>query len=677
MSRWLPVTLGLVLLGGAPLLHAQNPDFLATALAKPVLKPGTGLREVEAYLESRVPPMPQVTTREEWRRYADRNRKQTLEKVVFRGEAARWRDAPTRVEWLETIKGGPGYHIRKLRLEALPGLWVPALLYQPDQLTGKVPVVLNVNGHDAVGKAAEYKQIRCINQAKRGMLALNLEWFGMGQLRTPGFQHGLINAIDLTGTSGIATHYLAMKRGLDVLLSLDHADNSRVAVTGLSGGGWQTIFISGLDRRVTLANPVAGYSSFSTRIRNHSDLGDSEQTPCDLATVTDYAQLTALRAPNPTLLTFNAKDDCCFRADHALQPLLDAVRPIFKLYGKEPNLRAHINENPGTHNYLQDNRQAFYRMVGDHFFTSQPFDAAEFSSDAEVKTKEQLEVALPEQNADFTRLALSLSRVLPRDGDLPTAKAKAESWQRRQRERLRKIVRAHDYTVQASTTGTEQDEGMNVTRWQLRLGDTWTVPAVEVTPSGAKDTVLVVGDGGRKSTASLVRNQLEAGHRVVAIDPFLLGEAQPEPPGQAYLWALLIGAVGERPLGIQASQLRAVAQWLNRERKLGPVTMIASGQRSSLAVLVATGLGEAEVAGVKLHGSLGSLKEPLEQQQVFQTAPEVFCFGLLESFDVKQLAALCAPRPVRFIDPSARARQELVGLENWYRTFGSDYQPLP
>ena len=38
-----------------------------------------------------------------------------------------------------------------------------------------------------------------------------------------------------------------MKRGLDVLLGLEHADPDRVAVTGLSGGGWQTIFISAAD----------------------------------------------------------------------------------------------------------------------------------------------------------------------------------------------------------------------------------------------------------------------------------------------------------------------------------------------------------------------------------------------------------------------------------------------
>ena len=78
---------------------------------------------------------------------------------------------------------------------------------------------------------------------------------------------------------------------------------------------------------------MAGYSSFKTRVEFFSDLGDSEQTPTDLAMLADYTHLTALRAPRPTLLTYNAKDECCFLADHALQPLLDAAPPIFKLAG--------------------------------------------------------------------------------------------------------------------------------------------------------------------------------------------------------------------------------------------------------------------------------------------------------------------------------------------------------
>src|SRR5262245_12865965 len=254
MSRFhLGWVVGLIV--AAPALAADKSP-VEVLLAKEVVTPRTSLMETQEYLEGRVPRMPQLSTLQEWEKYANRLRGDILEKVVYRGEAAVWRDARCKVEWLETIDGGPGYKIKKLRYEALPGLWIPALLYEPERLSGKVPAVLNVNGHDGNGKAATYRQIRCINLARRGILAMNLEWLGMGQLRSDGFSHGRMNQLDLCGTSGLAPFYLDMKRGLDVLLSLDNADPERVAVTGLSGGGWQTVTISSLDTRVTLTNPV-------------------------------------------------------------------------------------------------------------------------------------------------------------------------------------------------------------------------------------------------------------------------------------------------------------------------------------------------------------------------------------------------------------------------------------
>jgi len=384
----------------------NNEPTLQAILAHEIVGPALALSEVQDYLEPRVPVMPALPSARDWTRYANRLREEILERVVLRGEAARWAKQPLKVEWLETIPGGHGYHIRKLRYEASPGFWIPALLYEPDAPAAKAPVVLNVSGHDPNGKTAGYKQIHCINQVKRGMLALDAEWIGMGQLSHSNYQHTRMNQLDLCGTSGLAPFYLSLARGLDVLLGHPQADPARVAVTGYSGGGWQSIFISALDPRVTLANPVAGYSSFRTRIRHLKDLGDPEQTPCDLATLADYTHLTALMAPRATLLTYNAKDDCCFEAGYALAPLLEAAQPVFRLLGRETALRSHINYDPGNHNYEQDNREAFYRMVGDFFYAGDAgFEAREIPSAAEIKTKEQLDVPLPQPNGNFNSLA--------------------------------------------------------------------------------------------------------------------------------------------------------------------------------------------------------------------------------------------------------------------------------
>src|SRR6185436_5876395 len=75
-----------------------------TLLAREIIGPTQTLAEVQAYTENRVPLMPEVKSAEEWNRIAARLRLETLDRVIFRGEAARWRDARTKVEWLDTIE---------------------------------------------------------------------------------------------------------------------------------------------------------------------------------------------------------------------------------------------------------------------------------------------------------------------------------------------------------------------------------------------------------------------------------------------------------------------------------------------------------------------------------------------------------------------------------------------
>jgi hypothetical protein len=611
-------------------------------LAKPILDAETVQNEVQAFCDARVPKVPRVGSKEEWEKLAAKMRAETLEKVVFRGEASRWRDAPGKVEWLETIDGGEGYKIKKLRYEALPDLWIPALLYEPEKLEGKHGVFLNVNGHDPKGKAAVYKQTRCINFAKRGIITLNVEWFGMGQFKTPGFSHPMLNQIDLCGSSGLATFYLAMSRGIDLLLKHENADPARVGVSGLSGGGWQTIIISSLDTRVTLTNPVAGYSSFRTRIFNHSDLGDSEQTPVDLATTADYAHLTAMLAPRVALLTFNQKDDCCFAAPHALQPLLDASGPIYKLFGKEENLHSHVNYDPGTHNFEKDNRQALYQVIGRHWYTGNAnYSADEIACDQEIKTAEQLTVELPVDNLDLHQIALRLASGLPQSPAPPKEGKELAAWQADARKRLAGVIAYHPWDLEATKMNDEASGGAQVARWKLKIGKEWTVPAVELTPEGAKSTVLLLADGGRGSAEEKVKQLLGEKVRVVVLDPYLFGESNVK--SRAYLFALLVSAVGERPLGVQASQVAAAARWLKKERGQS-VRLETIGPRTSLIALSAAGLETDAISGVGSEGELASLKQIIEQNNTVDRTPEQFCFGLLHQFDIPHLKGL-ATRP--------------------------------
>ena len=500
-----------------PCLFVALPAFAADSspvadfLRQPILPANTAINEVRDYLRPKIPRLyppgsakSTVKTADDWIKEADRIRQTVLDNVVCRGEAKKWRAAKTKVVWLDTLPG-EGYHIKKLRYEILPNFWIPALLYEPDKLEGKVPVSLSVNGHDSVGKAVDYKQTRCINMAKRGMIVLNVEWLGMGQLRVPGDRHGVMNQLDLCGSTGLAPFFLSMSRGLDILLAHPHADPKRVAVNGLSGGGWQTITISSLDTRVTLSNPVAGYSSFLTRIDHFKDLGDSEQTPTDLAMYADYTHLTAMMAPRATLLTFNAMDNCCFEAVYALKPLQMAAEPYFKLFGREKALRTHIGKWPGTHNFGIDNRQALYRMIGDFFYPDdRQYNPIEMACIREIRRKSELDVPLPEDNLDMNALAKSLVNDLPRNSTWPADRDSAAEWLAGRRKLLASLLRiqpglpVHSQSDPAGEPKTIEKAGIRATPRMLRLGESWTVPVVELVKGEPKGTTIVIADQGAR-----------------------------------------------------------------------------------------------------------------------------------------------------------------------------------
>jgi hypothetical protein len=474
----------------------------------------------------------------------------------------------------------------------------------------------------------------------------------MGQLRTDGFAHGRMNQLELCGASGLAPFYLAMSRAIDLGLKLEGVDPSRVVVSGLSGGGWQTILISSLDERVTLANPVAGYGSFHTNIA-FGDMGDSEQAPTDLAALADYTHLTALRAPRPTLLTYNAKDDCCFQSGHTLEPLLNAARPIFDLYGAGFDLRSHVNHNPGTHNFEQDNREQLYGFLGDHFFHDDPnYPRTEIACQDEIKTPAQLEVPLPQDNVDFHKLAASLAAAIP-PSDGSNNQPATDAQQQERREQLTQLLRVPRYEVTSSKHENIPNERRQIERYQLKIGGHWTVPATSFTET-TKDSaapVILIADAGCASQAAEIERLLAAGHRVLAVDPLLWGASKIKAEDPDYLYPLFLAAVGERPLGLQAAQIAAIARWRDVDRSTNagrPLKLVAIGPRASAAALVASALEPHAIGSVELVDSLPSFRQLIERNVAVEAMPELFAFGLLQEFDVPQLVALIAPREVIF-----------------------------
>jgi len=606
-------------------------DAFADALKQPILRPDEAASQHNEFVLARIPQLGLRPSAEQWQSDAARTRQRVLEEVVFRGVPQSWRRADPAVVWADEIETGKGYKVRKLRMKALPGLWIPALLYEPVELTGKTPAILNVNGHASTGKSTSYKQLRCINLAKRGMLALNLEWIGMGQLRGAGYSHNHLALLDLCGRSGLSVFYLAMSRGLDVLLAHPHTDASRVAVTGLSGGGWQTIILSSLDTRVKLATPVAGHSALKQRVAHRNSIGDLEQNPTDLIAIADYVGLNALMTPRPTLSIYNTRDNCCFVASTVKPNTYDPVVPFYEQAGVKDAWQYYENSDPGTHNYERDNRQQFYRFVNKHFFPGEQKSGEEIPSDDEVLSHEALNVALPENNATFHSLAAEAAADLPK---------RQSGSAKDRRERLKDILRLPLLAGSAETAGVmEECDGRKIARFRLKIGDEWTIPAVVVEGKEPKRTVLLTADSGFASQAERIKKLTAEGTRVVVIDPVLIGQANPA--GGLGKNAMLMSTVGERLLGVQTSQLLAAAKWSVRSLSISRLELHSVGPRSALIALSAAAIDGGETfSETKTEGAAESLKTFLEPSASYDKTPEAYCFGLLEWFDIPDLRTL-------------------------------------
>ncbi len=633
-SRWFQLgCTAACLLAAVPAAAQSDARKLAAILAQPIQTPDVTAYQLRQYAMRRVPALPAPTDARQWSAEAARIRRHLLDDVVFHGWPREWVNAPPKFEAAGLIEG-KGYRIRKFRYEIVPGFLGAALLYEPDRLAGSVPAILNVNGHvGPLGKAIEYKQKRCINYARHGILALNLEWLAFGELSHPENNHSFAGHLDLAGMNGVGLFYLAMRRGLDFLDQHPNVDRSRLGVTGLSGGGWQTIVLSALDERVAAAVPVAGFAGMVTSVEHPEYIGnDIEQNATDFRDGQDYTHLVAMRAPRPTLLIYNAEDDCCFRGPIVKPYIFDDVRRFFELYGKADVFSWHENDDPGTHNYQLDNRQQSYRFFAKYF--GLPALERETPVDAEINGYDELVVGLPKDNLTILGLARQRARLI---AGRPSGQAAGA------RQKLAAVVRYKPAGVKhAWAVASTKNKGVATHSFQFQLSDDLPAAGVLIVAIGAPDNApvtILLADKGRQSAAKDASDRVNRGERTLVLDLLFRGDLAPQKPG-APEYTQLLAAIGDRPLGLQAAHLIAISRWLRDRGGARQVRLEATGPRSQVTALIAAALEPALFSGVHVREGMRSLAEILDTPIPYNAAPDLFCLDLYKEFDVASLEAL-------------------------------------
>jgi hypothetical protein len=211
-----------------------------------------------------------------------------------------------------------GFHIEKLVFESVPGFFVTALVYVPENGMNKHPAVLVACGHSPNGKI--YYQALCQRLAERGYLVIC--WDPVGQGERSQFwdkdagksrynlvcgEHAVLgNLAYLAGANLIRWQTWDGMRAIDYLLTRSDVDANRISVTGTSGGGVQAAYIGALDERVKVVVPSCYISLLPMRAYNRifaDPDSDPEQDPFGMISEgVDHAGLLLLMYPRPIMI---------------------------------------------------------------------------------------------------------------------------------------------------------------------------------------------------------------------------------------------------------------------------------------------------------------------------------------------------------------------------------------
>src|SRR5215469_18495629 len=632
-----------VLIAPAEFMKAQaTRDAVAPLLEKEVQPKAVTAYQLQRYLMKNIPKPVVPATAEQWNVEAQKLRKHILQDVVFHGWPQEWIDSSPRFEQTEVIETNHGYRLRKYRYEIVPGFASTAILYEPQRVNGRVPAILNLTGHESVGNLTEYEQKRCINFAKQGILALSLGWPGLGELGQPENDHDFAGHLDLVGSNSLGFFYLIIRRGLDFLAALPNTDAARIGVTGLSGGGWQTVIISSLDERVNVMVEVAGIGSLESNLTRPTDSSHIEEDATDLMMGFDYPFLVAMRAPRPTLLIHNEQDDCCFLAPLVKPYIYEQILPFFNLYNSENALQWYENIDPGTHNYQLDNRQQAYAFFSKHFHQSPV--AKEIPSDSEIFTPQQLAGNLPKDNLTIAGLARKLASQVSR-ATIP-ALGEREAWITSQRERLKSIIRYSPVSVNGAwKLSSTKRLGVQAFSYRFDFSNSLSGTGIWVAkreiPTEAPLTI-VLNDKGYEASAEDAVERVNRGEQVLAFEPLFFGSTSPDETEPAY-WEMLAASRGDRAFGLEVAQLIATAKSFRNSTGPKNIRLITNGIRSQVVALAAAALEPDLFSAIESNHAMSSLSYLVDAPVPYRTAPDLFCLDLYKYFEIDMLTTLAFP----------------------------------
>ena len=403
-----------------------------------------------------------------------------------------------------------GYTIYKIMFESYPGLWSTGNLYLPSPLTGKCPAILSVIGHWEKQRltrmdTGDYPQ-QIANFARMGFVCLVTDMIGMVDSRQLSHEYGREER-ELWGSNGLGVQLWNNIRALDLLCSMPEVDADNIGVTGASGGGSQTLFLSLLDDRVKAAAPI-------NMISLHMQGGCQCENAAGLRRDTTNTEMCAMLAPRPLFLAGSTGD----WTKYQLTEEYPAIRDIYALYGAGNMVEQYFQIAP--HQYNAKTRHRVYSFFARHLMGRDLFweeEAIETPYLADMVWFKD-EGKAPGFGSDEEYFTAHKGELTARVASLPMAeKKKMLAWVTG--------IDGRDYAV--ADGDITQIDGVTVERNVITSARGEQIPWVRLTPKdwNGKRVCLALSGMGK---ACVEREELQAmladGVAVVSGDLFLTGE---------------------------------------------------------------------------------------------------------------------------------------------------------
>jgi cephalosporin-C deacetylase-like acetyl esterase len=563
-----------------------------------------------------------------------------------------------------------GYRYEKIIYESQPGFYVPANVYLPTRGQGPFPAILMPVGHSPDGKEGE--RTTAIGLARKGFVVLKYDPIGQGErlqyydpeLRaskvgstTEEHSHANGHAV-LIGDNVARYRVWDGIRGIDYLLTRPDVDPKRIGVTGCSGGGTLTTYISAIDSRVQAAAPACYITSWEQLL---DKLGpqDGEQSLANfLSEGLDIADYIEVFAPKPYLIASTIGD--FFTLEGARQSYEEA-RGFYRLLQAEDRIGWFIG--PGGHGVPRESREAIYAFFLKHLNNGQgdPRDEAVVLDPLEkilcTPTGQVSDSLGGETVFTLNRKRAEALKRHPAAADLPAQVRKLAGIT------VKPGGAAPVVTVHRSL----RRDGYRLDLVSLAMGGGVAVTGSLLVPggSGPHPTAILVDPRPKEVTAALGSDAdalARAGFVVLAIQP----RGTPERPVTAlpnispplaaqnlvgdFDLAYQAQVVGRSLTGLRAEDVIRAVDYLSAfpGAKRDGLTAIGYGT-GGVYVLHAAAL-DSRIARVLTQQSPPVLRLGVERP-IHRHIYEVAVPGMLTKYDLDDLVRAIAPRPVTIINP--------------------------